>query len=147
VDDPLAVRVVERRPHALDDLKRALGPDRSASQLLGERRPLHVLLDDEHALVVGGRVEDGHEVRVVERGPEARLSLEAPPHVLGRVRVQALDRHAPAQPLVLGQVDRARAAAPEPAQHAVAAREQRGHVHAHTRLPALALACRNGAAR
>jgi len=78
---------------------------------------------DQHALVVGHGVVHGDEVGMIERRPEPRLAVEALRDVLGAVGVQALDRHAAAEALVLGEVDGRHAPGAESAQDAIAVRK------------------------
>ena len=121
VDDALGVRMVERVAEVAHHGRDLLGPQRPAAKHPRQRLALHVLHDDQHALVVGGGVEHRDEVRVVERRSELRLAGEALLHVDRAVGMQALDGHLPSESLVLTEEDRCHAARAEVSQYPVAA--------------------------
>ena len=130
--------VVERLGHAAEDRERALGRHRAGGDLLAQGVALDALHDDQDALVVGGDVVDHHYVRVVERRAEPRLAPEAPDHVVvSHPAVEALDRHAAPQPLVLREVHGRGAARSESPERAVAPSQKPvGGTHSHQlRLP------------
>ena len=101
VDDPLRVGVVERLAEVAHHGGHLLRPKRAAAQHPRQRLALHVLHDDQHALVVGGGVEHRDQVRVVERSAELRLAGEALLHVDRAVGMQALDGNLPSEAFVL----------------------------------------------
>jgi hypothetical protein len=125
VHDPLAVDVVERVAELLGDPRHMGRLERPAQQRLRERLALHVLHDDQHALVLDRGVVDRDEVRVVERSAQLRFAHEALLDLTGAVRVQPLDGHAPVEPLVVAEQHRGHAADPESAQHPVAPSKKR----------------------
>ena len=98
---PCGVRVVERVAQVEHHPAHLLGAQRPSPQHPRQRLAVHVLHDDQHALVVGRGVEDGHEVRVVQGCPELRFAVEALLDVHRAVGMQALYGHLAAQPLVL----------------------------------------------
>ena len=73
MDDPLAVRSVQRGSHLHRDLHRLIGSHRSLLDAIGQRRPL----DQLHHQIVGPDVVERADVRMVERGDGARFALEA----------------------------------------------------------------------
>jgi hypothetical protein len=85
--------------------------------------------------VVLAHAEDGDDVGVVQPGRRPRLALEAMhlPVACQRPRRQDLERHAPAERLLLGLVDDAHAAPPDLAHDAVLAQALR-RPHAEGRL-------------
>jgi hypothetical protein len=103
VHHALGMRVVERVAQLGDHPRDLLGPQRTAPQEPRERLPVHVLHDDQDALVVGRGVEHRDQVRMVQRRPELRLAVEALCDVLRAIGVQALHGHLAAEPLVLAQ--------------------------------------------
>jgi hypothetical protein len=130
VQDPLVVRVVEPRGDVAQDPRggRAVGP--ALAQQRGERAARDVLHEDHHVGALDHGVEDRDEVRVAQARADTRLAPEALQRVLGALRVQALDRHGPAQPLVLGEQHSAHPPAPDGPQDPVAVAETlriRGH--------------------
>ncbi len=117
VDDPVPVRVVERRQRALGDLDGALrGEPVAGLHQLAQRRAVDVLHDDvgdRHTGHVGlAGVVHGDDVRVVQRRGGVRLTAEAGHErgVPGEVRAQQLDRDAAAQAQVAALVDLGHAA-------------------------------------
>ena len=108
VDDPVAVREAERR----EDLPRVVDRDperrRAArdEQLL-ERAPLEVLHRDVVGALGLAAVVDRDDVRVREPGGVLRLAAEALDELLvaGVPVVEDLDRDAPAELLVFGEID------------------------------------------
>ena len=100
------------------------------AQQVGARRALDVLHDDVVAVarLVLARVEDLHDVRVLEPGGGERLAAEAGDEglVLGQVLGQQLDRHRPLEHLVGGQEDGGHAAGAEAALEPVAAGDLAG---------------------
>ena len=127
VDDAVAVRVPERG----EDLTCIRNRDRDRARPprpdeLFERASLHVLHDDEVRAVRLTSVVDRDDVRMREPGGMRRLAAEALDELLVvRVAVvQDLDRDAPAQLLVLREVDVGHAAAAELACDPVAAGEE-----------------------
>jgi hypothetical protein len=121
VDDTLRVRVIERITEVADHRRDLLRPERAAAQHPRQRLALHVLHDDQDALVIGGGVEHRHEVRVVQGSTELRLTVEAQFDVDRTVGMQALDGHLPPEALVLTEKDRCHAARAEVPQYPIAA--------------------------
>ena len=124
VNHALRVRVVERVAEVADHARDLLGPQRPAAQHPRQRLALHVLHDDQHALVVGRGVEHRDEVRVVERRSELRLAREALLDVDRAVGMQALDGNLPSEALVLAEEDRRHAARAEVPEYPIAAVEK-----------------------
>jgi hypothetical protein len=83
---------------------------------LVEAAPGHVLHRQESDVVAAARLEDGHDVLVTQLRHGARLALEARQRLCGRRELgpHDLERHAPREALVLGEVDDAHAAGAEP---------------------------------
>jgi hypothetical protein len=126
------VRVVERIAQVAHHARDLLGPQRTAAQHPRQRLALHVLHDDEDALVVGRGVEHRDEVRVVERGAELRLACEALFDVHRAVGMQSLDRDLARQALVLAQENRRHAARAQVPNHPIAAVQKRTlGIHRH----------------
>jgi hypothetical protein len=128
VDDPVAVR----EPQRLEELLRVRDRLRDRERSAGEDELLQAAaLDDLHGDVVRplglASVVDRDDVRMGEAGCGLRLPPEAlDEEVVGRVAlVQDLDRHAPSELLVLGEVDVRHPAGAELAQDAVAPVEKR----------------------
>ncbi len=109
----LRVRVVERLAEVEHHPPDLLRPHRAAPEHTRQRLAVHVLHDDQHALVVGGGVEHRDEVRVVQRCAELRLAGEALLDVGRAVGVQALDGNLAAETLVLAEEDGGHAAGAE----------------------------------
>ena len=118
--DALGVHVVERGRERSQHLHHPARAERAAAEGVRQRLPLDVLHDDEHAFLVGLRVEDGHEPRVAEGGSQPGLAAQPAGDVLRAVRVHALDRDLAAEALVLGQEDRRHPARAEPPEDPVA---------------------------
>ncbi len=125
VHHALGVRVVERRAELAGHPSHAPGPQRAVAKRRRERLARHVLHDDEDALVVDGGVEDGDEVRVVQRGAELRLAHEALLDVRRAVGMQPLDRDLPVESLVMAQQDGRHSPGAQVPEHAVAPVQQR----------------------
>src|SRR4029453_15491230 len=66
VNDVLAVDVVDGRSGLLEDPQGLLGRDRPAVDAGVERLAVDVLHDDVERVLVGNRIEDRHDVGVVE---------------------------------------------------------------------------------
>ena len=124
VHNTLRMRMVERVAEVAHHGRDLLGPQRPAAEHPRQRLALHVLHDDQHALVVGGRVEHRDEVRVVQRRSELCLASEALLDVDRAVGMQALDGNLPSESLVLTEEDRRHAARAEVPQYPVAAVEK-----------------------
>src|SRR5271169_896417 len=99
---------VERRAHLADD---ARGPPRLDAPLAGNQR-MHVgALDkthrDEQQAVLLARIEDGNDVRVVDRGRDLRLAPKALAEALlaGALRADQLEGHRALKRELLGPVD------------------------------------------
>jgi hypothetical protein len=128
VHDPVPVRVRER----CEDLARVLDDDARRGRAPRHDELLDVAAVEElHRDVVRplrlAPVVDRDDVRVRERGGALRLAAEPLDElVVARVAlVEDLDRHAPAEHLVLGEVDVRHAAAPDPLEDPVAPVEER----------------------
>jgi hypothetical protein len=121
VDDTRRVGVVERRGDRLQHLECPVGIHPAARDLVAQRVARDVLHDDQDALVVGDRVVDADDVRVVQRRADLGLALEAPADVLRAVGVQALDRDIALQAAVLCEENGGHSACSQAPLHAVAA--------------------------
>ena len=116
VDDAGAVRGAERVGHLDREIERARDGQRAALEADVERLAVDELHGEQVDLAIGGRhavdVEDGDDVRVVERRGGLRLAHEAlaARRVADRRRRQHLERHRPLEPSVEGAVDDAHAA-------------------------------------
>ena len=123
VHESLFVRRVQGGRDLTEDPDRPCGLQRS---LLVKQRPkiraLHEPHRDEQVSARGACFVDRDHVGVIERGGEPRLADEslAEPLVIGQLRSQDLQRDLPLEPVVLGQVDHAHAAATQGADDAVA---------------------------
>ena len=142
VDDPVAVREAKR----IEDLERVGDRLADRERAASEDQLLEAAaLDHLHRDVVGAlglaAVVDRDDVRVRERRSRLRLAPEAlDEELVVRVAVvQDLDRHAPPELLVLGQIHVRHAAGAELAQDPVAPVEERvdqrvGYGHLRFRL-------------
>ena len=115
MDDALAVRLLERLGDLLGDLERLVDGDRAAREALLEVLAFDQLEGQERLPVGLLEPVDGGDVRVVERGEQVRLALEARepvfvPRQLGR---QHLDRDLAAEVAVGRSIDLAHAAGAE----------------------------------
>ena len=124
VDDPARVRVLERvaqrdaDPHDVEVRQRAVALE------VAERAAAHELGDEVPRLVVVAGLVERDDPRVREPRGRQRLALGA--RVLLAVERDALDRDGAVEPLVVGQPDRAEAAAAEAPHQAVAVRARAG---------------------
>ena len=151
VDDALLVRLLERLGDLPRDWQRLVRCDRSPLQPLGEVLALDQLHGDQvnrRAIAKRGRLEaiELCDVRVVERGEQLRLALEArePVGVGGERGGQQLQSHLAAEPRVRRAVDLAHAAGadrPDDLVRPEALSRRDGHVCASV------LAARGAAAR
>ena len=117
VDEPHAVRGVERRGDLAADVDRPVRAQAAlAAQHGGEVGALDVLHREVEQPVLLAGVVDRDDVRVLQRGGDPRLAVEAlaEPGGLGELRGDDLDGRAAAQVDVLGPVDQAHAAAADP---------------------------------
>ena len=121
VDDAGLVGVVEGGSYGGYDVQR-LGQGRGVIpllEMLPERRPLNVLVDQgQGVLPVAAveQVEGAGDVRMVEADDGPAFSLE-PAHcllILEQMGMDEFERHIPAQHGVVGQIDRS---GPAPADH------------------------------
>jgi hypothetical protein len=117
VHDALAVRLADRVADLLRDVQRAGGRERALGvDHVGQRAPVEELHDEEEALV-GELPEEDHadDVRMIERGRDAGLSLEAPDRVgvLRELGVQDLHGDGALDAELPRLVDRAHAARAE----------------------------------
>jgi hypothetical protein len=113
MDDAEGMGVRECRGHLQRELPRRAGVEPAdPPEPVAERAGLDVRHGVEEPARGASRIEQRQDVRVLEAGLRADLSLEAL-DAEGRAegRVEHLERHPAAVPEVLGQVDR-RAAAP-----------------------------------
>jgi hypothetical protein len=115
VDEPAAVRGIERGRDLRDDAGRALRVERAAvgehgAQVLAVDEPHHL---EEDAVLLPGPVDRNH-VRVVERSRGARLGDEAAAErgVVGVGRGDHLHGHGPLEVDVDRPIDDAHASAP-----------------------------------
>ena len=123
VHEPLLVRGVEGRRDLPHDGDGPRGLERSALvQQRAQIGPLHVAHRDEQVAAGGAGLVDRDHVRVVERRGEPGLADEPLPEafVLGELGREHLERDLPLEPVVLGEVDDAHAAAAERALDPVA---------------------------
>jgi hypothetical protein len=114
VDQPLSVGGVERGRHLAADVECAVGAEAAlGAQDGGEVAALDVLHREVEEAVLLARVVHRDDVRVLERGGDARLPVEAlaESRRLGEIGGDDLDCGAPAQVQVLGAIDHAHAAA------------------------------------
>ena len=128
VDDPVPVRVPERREHLADVRDRHGDGARAAGdEELLQRPSLDVLHDDVVRAVGLAAIEDRDDVRVREAGRVRCLAPEALDElrVVRVALVEHLDRDLATELLILGEPDVGHAAAPELALEPVAAREDR----------------------
>ena len=111
---------------------------RSAGQLLPQRRARHVLAHDAQGVVELLERIDGGDAGMGQAGRGARLAAQAPPAALvpGERRGQRLDRHQPAEPRVLGEVHHPHAAPAELPGDPVRTEPPAGERIALGRLPA-----------
>ena len=123
MDQPLGVAGVEGHCHPLQDRKRV---GRLESPPLIEQRLEIAALDVTHGeveepLCLPGFVDRDH-LGLLERGREPRLTQEALTEALvfGELGRDELERHTPLEPGILGKVDDAHAASPEPGLEPVA---------------------------
>jgi hypothetical protein len=117
VDQPLRVGRVERGGDLAADVERAVGAQPAlAAQDAREVGALDVLHRQVQQAVLLARVVDGDDVRMLQRGGDPGLAVEALVEAgrLGQLGGDDLDRGAPAQVEVLGPVDEAHAAATDP---------------------------------
>jgi hypothetical protein len=122
VDDPAPVRVRERVEHLRRRLDRVGVIDFAGAQRLAERAPADVLVRDVDVLRVAAARECAQAAAVVQLRHRLRLAARAGAGLpLPR---DDLDRHLAPGPHVLGEPDRAGAAAPERAQGPVAPEEE-----------------------
>ncbi len=120
MDDPAAMRVIERIGHLDREPKRLGNRQRTAAQTLGERPPVDVLHDEKRdagnrfrrVVRIGGRrrgpdVVERADVGVIEARNDARLALEPLRElgVAGKRGRQDFDRDRALEPCVAGLVD------------------------------------------
>ncbi len=115
VEDALVVRGGERGGDLRRDRRDLVGRDRAAPDPLVEPLALDQLHDQRKMAVERLEPEQRGDVRMVERGEQPRLALEAgAPLGVGRERLgQQLQRHLAPEPRVAGAVDLAHAATAE----------------------------------
>ena len=107
VDDPLAVRLVQRIRDLDGDLQRLFQRQRPFLQPLGQRLPVEILHDPEVDPVLRADVMEGADVRVVQGGDGAGFALEPllQVRVIGDMLGQHLDGNGAVQAGVAGLVD------------------------------------------
>ena len=124
MDDARAVRLVERiadlnrDPQCVLRLQSApcrVAATAAAGEAFGDRLPFQMLQHEEVDAVLVADVEQGADVRMIQRRDRARLAFEALAQLrVGRERGgENLDRDRPIEPRVAGLVDLAHAACPE----------------------------------
>ena len=118
--DALAVRAIERGDDRTQRGQQLAWPELR----LGEAATVDVLHHDERPAVDLAEVEDLHDRRVVESRRESRLAAKALDIRPARV-AEELDRDRPVEVVLVPEVHRPRAAASDPAHHAVAGRRRR----------------------
>jgi len=121
VDDPAHVRRVERVGDLDRELEQRLGAHRAGGDPCGQRLALEELHDEERPAVLLVDVEDAADVRMGQRGCRTGLPLQ-PLERLGVVREvlrQELQGDVPAEAQVLGLIDDAHSASPDPFEDAV----------------------------
>ncbi len=122
MDDAVAVGEARPLEHLADQPGGLLGSDAGVDHLF-QRAPLQIL----HRYVVGAfdltAVEDGDDVGVLQPGGCLGLAAEALDEflVLGKARVQDLERHPTLQVAVVGEPDVGHAARSDPLHDRVAA--------------------------
>jgi hypothetical protein len=112
VDEALLVRGVERLGDLGEELDRALRLERPLlGDDLGQVRALHVAHREEEDAGLLSCLVDGDDVRVIERGGDARLAQEALAKalVLRELGRDHLERDLASQALLVGTVDRTHA--------------------------------------
>ena len=120
VDDAVAVRLVERVGRLRGDRHRLGDRQRTARHPRRERFAGDQLHDDERPVAVLAQVVDRGDVRRAQHRRGTRLAEQAGTLVrTGRARVQHLHRHGASEPRILGAIDLAHAAGPEPIAEAV----------------------------
>ena len=122
--DARAMGGVERAGHLRDDAAEAVGRDAPVvAHLGGEVAAVDEAHGDEQRAVLLAGLVDGHDVRMLERRRHARLALEALAElrVGGELGDDDLQRDAPTEPPIGGEVDDAHAAAPDLALDVVGA--------------------------
>ena len=133
--EPARVRCGQRRGDLGDDARRATWLE---PLLLREQRPEVGPLDEAHREVertpLGARVEDRDDVRMIQRGGEAALALEARAEhaVAGEVGREHLQRDRPIERHVRRAVDDAH---PSPPGHCVDAVAREGRADAQLVFP------------
>jgi hypothetical protein len=121
VDDPLAVRLVERIGDLTGDVERLFDRQRTFVEPLAQRFPVEVLHHQVRRAVSVADVVEGADVRVVQRGDALRLAIEPRLElgIVGQPSRQDLDGDGALEPRVAGLVDLAHAACPERADDLV----------------------------
>ena len=121
MDDASLVGGGEAASGLLRVLARLAGRQGAGGEDLAERAALEELGDEVGSALVLAHVEDGEDVRVVERAGEASLLLEAVEALGGVAHLarQHLDGHVAAEAGVEGAVDLAHPAGPDRAQDLV----------------------------
>ena len=107
VHETARVGCVQRARHLREQSRRVGRIEPAALQPVSQVAPLDVAHGDEEEVVRGPRLVDRDDVRVVDRGGQLRLAQEAVAErrVLGDPGGEQLQRNAPLQPQILGQVD------------------------------------------
>ena len=110
VDEPLLVGRVQRLGNLLEQRDRANGVECAfLREQVSQIRAVDVAHGEEQRAVLLSRVEDRDDMRVVERGGNARLAQEALAEaaVIGKVGCDHLERHLAPEALFLSAIDRA----------------------------------------
>ena len=115
MDDPCAVRALERVGDLDPVAQHSFERQRAAREPVGERLAFEVLHDQVVDAVLLADVVERADVRMAERGDRLRLALEAEAElrVAGEVRRQHLDRDGAVEARVARAVDLAHAARAE----------------------------------
>ena len=129
MDDPLAVRFLQRLGHLADDAHRFARLHGAAAEDGRQRLALDQLHHDEDLLALLFDGEDGGDVGVIELGDGARLAQEArlPLRIVGDVVGEDLDGHFAQQPRVLGAPDLTHPACAEWADQPICAERRLRH--------------------
>ena len=122
VDHPARVRVLQGLAECDPDASDVAVGDRARMHQLRKGSPPNELRNQVHVVLVGGKLIDGDDARVIQPGSGARLPFDA---LAGpAVARNRLHGHLALELLVPGEPDNPESTGPEPALQAVAAQDQ-----------------------